>query len=49
MAVNLKVKPYMVELLLLRTLFALFLQPMMNDRLATTIIIFITNCYSAAM
>ena len=48
MAVNLKVKPYMVELLLLRTLFALFLQPMMND-LATTIIIFITNCYSAAM
>ena len=33
MAVNLKVKPYMVELLLLPTLFALFLQPMMNDRL----------------
>ena len=31
------------------TLFALFLQSMMNDNLATTIIIFITNCYSAAM
>ena len=49
MAVNIKVKPYMVELLLLRTLFALFLQTMMNDNLATAIIIFITNCYSAAM